>query len=58
LKSKKYDLERIKKELEKDGKIIDGELNDVNIEDVSPSTLERFGNELERLKDVTEEQER
>jgi len=30
----------------------------VNIEDVTPSTLEKFGNELERLKEVTDEEEK
>jgi hypothetical protein len=35
-----------------------GDLHEVNIENITPSTLEKFDNEIVRLRDVTNNQEK
>ncbi len=54
LKKKRNDLEKVKKELNKDGRILSGELKDVNIEEISPTSLEKFDTEIVRLKELTD----
>jgi hypothetical protein len=46
-------LERVKRDLVKDGSILEGDLKDVNIEKITPSTLEKMDGEIVKLREGT-----